>query len=138
MMDKDAEAFLPLSAAYKLPAETEEEKAHKDAVMEDALRTAATVPMQTVERCAEAVELLEEYADKGTIIALSDAGVGALLCKAAMQGAALNVYINTSTMQDKAYAAQLNKKADGLLAEYLPRIEAAYQKVRKAYRPEEA
>ncbi len=138
LMDEDAAAFTPLAEAFKLPEDTEAARAHKADVMEGALRLAASAPMRVLERCCEAIELIEGFAEKGTIVALSDAGVGALLCKAAMQGSALNVYINTSSMRDKACAAELNARADALLAAFLPRADAAYEKVRAKYRPEEA
>ena len=51
-------------------------------------------------------------------LAISDAGVGAAFCKAALKGASLNVYINTKSMADRAYAEELNKKADAMLEKY--------------------
>ena len=54
------------------------------------------------------IDLIKEFAAKGSALAISDAGVGAAFCKAALQGASLNVYINTKSMADKEYAAELN------------------------------
>ena len=52
--------------------------------------------------------MMKEFAEKGSRIALSDAGVGATLLKSALQGASLNIYINTKSMKDRVLAQQLN------------------------------
>lgn len=120
LVNADAEAFAPLAAAYSLPSETEEEKATKAQVMEKCLRDASAVPLEMMECCCKAILLHREFAEKGSVIAVSDAGVGVSLCRAALVGASLNVRINTRTMTDREYAEQLNRKIDGMLEEYLP------------------
>ena len=52
----------------------------------------------------------------GSKLAISDAGVAATFCKAALKGASLNVYINTKSMADREYAEELNAKADAMLS----------------------
>ena len=118
LIERDAEVFEPLSKAYGMPRETEEEKAEKARVMEAALKEACSVPMEIMEKCCEAIELIVEFGAKGSKLAISDAGVGAAFCKAALKGASLNVYINTKSMADRAYAEELNKKADAMLEKY--------------------
>ena len=118
LVERDAEVFEPLAKAYGMPTETEEEKAEKARVMEIVLKDACSVPMEIMEKCCEAIELIKEFAAKGSALAVSDAGVGAAFCKAALKGASLNVYINTKSMADKEYAAQLNAKADAMLEKY--------------------
>ena len=110
LVERDAEVFEPLSKAYGMPKETEEEKAEKARVMEAALKEACSVPVEIMEKCCEAIDLLVEFAAKGSVLAISDAGVGAAFCKAALEGASLNVYINTKSMADREYAESLNKK----------------------------
>ena len=85
-----------------------------DIIMNDA----CSVPMEIMEKCCEAIELIVEFGAKGSKLAISDAGVGAAFCKAALQGASLNVYINTKSMADREYAEELNKKADAMLEKY--------------------
>ena len=97
---------------------TEEEKAEKARVMEIVLKDACSVPMEIMEKCCEAIELIVEFGAKGSKLAISDAGVGAAFCKAALQGASLNVYINTKSMADREYAEELNRKADAMLEKY--------------------
>jgi len=118
LIEKDAEAFEPLSKAYGLPKETEEEKEYKAKVMEEALVTASLVPIEIMEKCCEALDVIEEFAAKGSVIAISDAGVAASCCKAALIGVSFNVYINTKCMQDEEYAAKLNKKSDEMIEKY--------------------
>ena len=96
----------------------EEEKAEKARVMEIVLKDACSVPMEIMEKCCEAIELIVEFGAKGSKLAISDAGVGAAFCKAALKGASLNVYINTKSMADREYAEELNKKADAMLEKY--------------------
>ncbi len=95
LVQKDAEVFEPLSRAYGLPAETEEQREKKKSVMEAALMEAYGIPVKIMEYCCEAIELHREFAEKGTLIAISDVGVGVAFCKAALLGASLNVFINT-------------------------------------------
>lgn len=116
LVGKDAEAFLPLAAAYRMPEATKEERAAKEAVMEEALKRACAVPLRIMEVCASALDLIGIYADKGSVLALSDAGAAAACIRAAIESASLNVYINTKSMKDAAYAAEVNKRCDGILA----------------------
>jgi len=118
LVDRDAEAFEPLSKAYGMPKDTEEQRAEKDRVMEKCLRDACSVPMEIMEKCCEAIELQAEFAAKGSSLAISDAGVGVIFCKAALQGASLNVFINTSSMKDRDYAEKLNARAVEMLEKY--------------------
>ncbi len=118
LIEKDAEAFEPLAKAYGLPKETEEEKAEKARIMEEALRVASQVPIEIMEKCCESLDIIEEFAAKGSVIAISDAGVAASCCKAALIGASFNVYINTKSMQDTEYATELNRKSDEMIEKY--------------------
>jgi len=120
LVNRDAEVFEPLSRAYGLPKNTEEEKAEKARIMEQALRDACSVPLEIMELCCRAIDLQKEFAEKGNRLAISDAGVGAALCKAALIGASFNVFINTKSMADREYAEQANKKANDMLDMYIP------------------
>lgn len=117
LVQADADAFAPLAGGLRpLPKDTPEQAAHKAAVLEKALDAACAVPLEIMEKCAEGIALVEEYAAKGSVMAVSDAGQAAALCKAALQAASLNVFINTKLMQIRsAYAAALDAKTDKLL-----------------------
>ena len=129
LVQADAEAFLPLAAAYKLPKETPEQQAHRAAVLEEALNRACAVPLEIMAACCEGITLAEEYAAKGSVLALSDAGCAALFCKAALQAAGLNVTVNTRLMADKARAAALNAEAAALLADFVPKADRVYEQL---------
>ena len=129
LIERDAEVFEPLSKAYGMPRETEEEKAAKARVMEIVLKDACSVPMEIMEKCCEALDLIKEFAAKGSALAISDAGVGAVFCKAALQGASLNVYINTKSMKNREYAEELNTKADAMLEKYTKLADEVFESV---------
>lgn len=129
LIDKDAEVFEPLSKAYGLPQNTPEEKAHKEATLESALRVACGAPLSIMEKALEAIELHRELEQKGSRIALSDVGVGVLFCKSALMGASLNIFINTKLMKDRQYAEELNKRTNSMIAEGAALADAIYQKV---------
>lgn len=129
LVQADAEAFAPLAAAYGLPKDTPAQAAHKAAVLDAALDTACAVPLEIMQKCAEGIVLVEEYAAKGSVLAVSDAGCAAALCKAALQSASLNVFINTKLMTDRPRADALDAQADALLNEYVPRADAVFASV---------
>ena len=129
LVQADADAFTPLAAAYGLPKDTPEQAAHKAAVLEAALDGASAVPLQIMEKCAEGIALAGQYAAKGSVLAVSDAGCAAVLCKAALQAASLNVFINTKLMADRSRAAALDARADALLAEFVPRADETFTAV---------
>lgn len=136
LVQADADAFSPLAAAYRLPKDTPEQAAHKAEVLAQALDGACAVPLDIMSACCEGITLAQEYAAKGSVLAVSDAGCAALFCKAALQAAALNVSINTQLMADKAHAAALNAKADAMLAEFVPIADTVYDKLSHQLRGE--
>ena len=131
LVNRDAEVFAPLAAAYSLPKETEEQRAHKAQVMEAALKEAAQAPLEVMRACAESLKLLEGFANMGSMLAISDAGVGAAFCRAALVGADFNVRINTAAMQDRTVAAALDGEADEILQTYCPMADAICALVRE-------
>ena len=134
LVQADADAFTPLAAAYKLPKETPEQQAHKAAVLEAALEGACAVPLEIMSACCEGITLAAEYAEKGSVMAVSDAGCAALFCKAALQAAGLNVSITTRLMADNAHAAALNAQADAMLAEFVPQADQIHEKLTHSLR----
>ncbi|MDR3121665.1 MAG: cyclodeaminase/cyclohydrolase family protein [Clostridiales bacterium] len=135
LVGRDAEAFAPLAEAYGLPKDTPERAAQRETVMETALRGACAPPLAIMDAAARAVELHEALAQKGAAIAISDAGVGVCFARAALEGASLNVFINTKLMRDRAYAEKINQKAEILLERYLPRADAVFRVVRGRLSP---
>lgn len=134
LVDRDAEAFAPLARAYGLPQGTDDEKMARDEALQQALVGATLVPLEIADACVEAIRLHGEYAQKGTRIAISDVGVGVIFCKAALQGAALNVSINTRLMKDIARKAALEARLDQALADGLPLADRIYRDVAEQLR----
>lgn len=126
LVDLDAKVFLPLSHAYGLPADTEEQRAHKNEVLEECLHNACAVPLEIMRACCRAIEMLERFARIGSRLAISDAGSGAACCRAALQASSLNVYANTKLMKDRVHADACDIIARDLLDEYLPRVDEVF------------
>ncbi len=129
LMDQDAKAFEPLSKAYALPKNTEEEIAQKEEVLEQALYAASLVPIDIMRKSVEALLIQEELSVKGTRIAISDIAVGVQFLRAALLGASMNVYINTKSMKNRDNAKELNKEADELIQKGTAIADKVYQYV---------
>lgn len=114
-MDKDAEAFEPLSKAYGLPKDTPEELAAREEIMEKALVAASETPLALMEKILEAMKLLDRLSVIGSRLAISDVGVGIQMAKAALNGASLNVFINTKLMKNTVVAGAMNARTGELL-----------------------
>lgn len=125
LIDADAAAFAPLSRAYGIP---KDDPARAE-IMEAALKRAAEPPLEIMRRCAEALDVIADYAAKGSALAISDAGCAAALTIAAMKAAALNVRINTKSMADREAADKMNAEAAGLYEKYEKEAEEIYQNV---------
>ena len=121
-IDDDAIAFEPLSKAYSIP----KDEPGRDEVMEKCLKDAAQAPFRILELACDAIDLQQEFADKGSVIMISDAATGVALLEGAIKGAAVNVKINTKSMKDRDYACDLEKKVDALLKEYIVKAENIY------------
>lgn len=132
LVDADAEAFEPLSRAYAIP---KDDPTH-DEVLETATLNACAAPVEMVERCAQAIDLLEEMMLKGSKMLISDVGCGALLAKAAMESAAMNVYINTKALKDRVKAEEIEQKVDNLLKKYRIRADCVVESVTHQIRGE--
>ena len=132
MIDEDAEHFLPLSKAYGMPSNTEEEKKEKASVMEMALKQACEVPIRIVKTCYEAIKLHEELVDKGSKLAISDVGVGVQCLRAALISGQLNVMINIGSIKDESYVQRVKSETEKLVQEGTQIADAVYEKVEKA------
>ncbi len=124
----DAEAFEPLARAYGMAKDAPD----RDAVLEAAILAACEPPMRVMELCCEAIEAIAVFAEKGSRLAVSDAGCGAACCKAALQSASLNVFINTKALKDRDAAEALNGRASAMLEKYCAVADEVFSDVRAA------
>jgi glutamate formiminotransferase / formiminotetrahydrofolate cyclodeaminase len=116
LVKEDAAAFEAVSAAYKLPKDTDEQLAVRGRAIAEGLLGAARVPLETARAAADVAEVAALVAEKGNTNAITDAGVAALLAEAACKGAAYNVRVNVAAMDDKSPAQPLLAEATELLS----------------------
>lgn len=114
-VDEDARAFEPLAACYRMPKETSEEEAAKNAALQQALMAACEVPLAIMRTVEAVVDEIDFLARNGSKLARSDAGVAATFARAAIEGASLNIFINAASMDDEERAANLRDEALALV-----------------------
>lgn len=124
-VEADDKGFVPLAKAYGIPKDDPK----RDAVLEEATITACAVPMHIMELCCQAIDCIAVFAEKGSRLAVSDAGCGAVCCKAALQAASLNVFINTKSLKNRTVAEEMNAKANGMLDTYCAKADEIFQTV---------
>ena len=128
-VEADEVCFLPLARAYAIP----KDDPTRDAVMEDALVMACQTPLNIMALCSEAIACMQTLAEKGSRLAISDAGCGAVICKSAMQAASLNVFINTKSMKDRDTAENINAQASDMLNTYCPIADKIFESVKEGF-----
>jgi methenyltetrahydrofolate cyclohydrolase len=115
LIDEDAKAYEAVMAAMRLPKSTEAEKATRVDAMQRAYRKATEVPLETMERCVEALELAEAAVKKGNRGAVTDAAVAVLLAESAIRGASLNCSINLASIRDETFRTETEERVERLL-----------------------
>lgn len=133
-VDEDTRAFDDVLTAMRLPKSTEAEQQSRKSAIAAAYEKATSVPLATARLCLQALELCEEAAAHGNRNSASDAGVGALLAKAGLEGAILNVRINLPSVQEGAFkqatiaeVGDLQAKSAGPLQRTLAAVEASFK-----------
>ncbi|HIS56703.1 MAG: cyclodeaminase/cyclohydrolase family protein [Lachnospiraceae bacterium] len=134
LINRDASAFEPVSRAYRLPKETQEERRHRREVMEAGLYEASIVPMEMMEKTLELLHLLEVMEKIGSRLAISDIGVAVQYARSTLLSASMNVFINTNMMEDRETAKRLEDQAEGMLEEGTEKADRIYASVRKTIR----
>lgn len=114
-VDEDTDAFNKIMAAFGLPKANEQEKAERKQAIHDATKNAIEVPMKVMQLAYDSMEVMRAMAEFGNPNSVSDAGVGALCARTAVEGAYLNVKINAVGFTDKEFLAVALKKAENLL-----------------------
>ena len=125
----DAEGFVPLARAYGIP----KDDPNRAETLERATVTACQAPMRIMELCCDSLNVIAVMAEKGSRLAVSDAGCAAALVKAALQAASLNVFINTKTLRDRALAQEMNEKCLDMLERYGVLADQVFNQVKDGF-----
>ncbi|MBQ9989741.1 MAG: cyclodeaminase/cyclohydrolase family protein [Lachnospiraceae bacterium] len=127
-VEKDAQAFAPLAAAYGIPRD----EPGREEVLEKALIQAAEIPLELTESLYALIPVLEELEKKGSRLAISDVAVAAAACRAALESAVMNIYINTGLMKDRTRAMSMNERAGRLTEDGCRRCQEIYERIGKS------
>ena len=117
LVDEDTAAFNKVMDAFALPKESAEEKTARAAAIEQATKYAAEVPLKVMATASKSYALLAEMGEKGNPASVSDVGVGALAIRACIDGAALNVRINLTQLEDEGFKSDLLRKVQQITAD---------------------
>ena len=120
-IDKDADAYTEVMAAYKLPKATEEEEALRKQKIQDAIKHAALVPLEVAKEALQVLDLAGRAIRKGNKNAASDGAVAAMNARTAALAAIYNVRINLSSIKDDAFVEKLAQEAEELQTQVVKR-----------------
>ena len=128
-VEADEINFVPLAKAYGIP----KDDPNRAQILEEATLVACSTPMKIMELCCQAIEYIAVFAEKGSRLAVSDAGCAAVCVKAGLQAASLNVFINTKTLKNREVADEMNAKALGMLDKYCAMADEIFNTVKSGF-----
>ena len=129
-IDRDSDAYDRVFACFKMPKETDEEKAARSAAIQEATKYAAQVPLEVARRACALMPLIADVALKGNQNAVTDACVAMMSARNAVLAAVLNVRINLSSLKDAELVTRLQAEADGLEQQACQQEQALLNKVK--------
>lgn len=129
LADADARAFEPIGRAYGMPKDTEEQRQARHEAIQAALADACSVPIDCMRACLRVIDAADYLAAHGNRTALTDAAAAAVLAKAALQAASLNVYANAAAMDDRSQASAYVGHSDFMSKVGVERADAVYNAV---------
>ena len=115
LVDEDTNAFNKIMEAFRLPKDTEADKAKRHTAIQEATQYAILTPLKVMETAYSSMEVMKAMAEFGNPNSVTDAGVGALCARTAVIGAFLNVKINCGDCQDKVFVADILKRGQQLV-----------------------
>jgi len=116
LIDRDTDAFNEVMKAFKLPKETEDQRAKRSQAIQEGYKAASMVPLETAKTCAATLDTALLAAKKGNRNSITDAGVAALLGSAGVHAAVLNVAINLSSIKEKTFVEKIATELEKLEA----------------------
>lgn len=127
VIDEDTQAYNQVSAVFKMPKDTDEEKAARKAAMQEGLKASTKSPYKMMQLCEKAMELAIDALGKTNVNAASDYGVAALSLKAAVQGAWLNILINIGGIEDAAFVDEHRTGGEAILVKVVSAADRIYE-----------
>ncbi|KGG80494.1 methenyltetrahydrofolate cyclohydrolase [Caloranaerobacter azorensis H53214] len=113
-IDRDSDAFNKVMAAFKLPKDTEEEKAARKEAIQESFKTAALVPLEVAEDAFKLLEFAAKVVEKGNKNAVTDGAVAAMIARTAVLSALYNVKINLGSIKDEEFVSKVLKQVESL------------------------
>ena len=114
LIDKDTEAFNDVIKAFKLPKETDKQKEVRTKAIQDGYKTATSVPLETAKTCEKILDIAKVAAEKGNQSSITDAAISAIMAKAGVEAAILNVKINLESIKDEKFVKKISSEIEKL------------------------
>jgi formiminotetrahydrofolate cyclodeaminase len=130
-IDEDSEAYNKVFDAFKMPKETDAEKAVRSLRIQEATKIAAEIPLRVARRAYSMMDMLAQIATEGNQNAVTDACVAMMCARSAVLGAALNVRINLSSLKDAEYVARVAAEVEQLEKDAVAKEQALLIKVKE-------
>ena len=129
LVQRDADCFAPLVRAYGMAKDDPK----RDETLERETLRAAQPPLEMMRACRDALTEIAVLAEKGSRLAVSDAGCAAACCRAALESAALNVFINTKSLKTREVAEDMNRHANVMLNKYCSVADEIFNDVKAGF-----
>ena len=113
-IDRDAEAYSEVMAAFKLPKATDQEKGLRKPAIQKAFKHAALVPLEVAKHAVKVIDLAGRAVDSGNKNAVTDGLVAAMNARTAALAALYNVKINLSSIEDDEFVKKLTREINDL------------------------
>ncbi len=123
-VDRDADAYSAVTAAFRKPKEAPAEAEARQKAIQDAFKRAALVPLDVANDAVEVLDLAGAVVARGNPNAVTDGAVAVLMARAAARAALLNVRINLGSIRDEAFVAEVSRQAEALDGEVRTREQA--------------
>ena len=129
-VDRDSEAYDRVFACFKMPKDTDEQKAARSAAIQEATKQAAMVPLEVARRACALMPRIAEVALKGNSNAVTDACVAMMSARNAVLAALLNVRINLASLKDQVLVERLQVEADALEQQAISQEQALLKQIK--------
>lgn len=109
-IDRDANSFDEVMKGFKMPKETDEDKAKRSKVIQEGYKKAASVPFSVAKNAYKVLEISESVVKSGNSNAVTDGLVACMMARTAVLGALYNVKINIGSIKDEEFVSNMKKE----------------------------